>query len=156
MIWWPFGYGKYKLEMNLERLSKSCLGIQNWLYGRSLGRKIIGSILDILSSRWLWGEVLIGIELSAMMCATGSCCYRQSGRKSVKTCSTLWWSARVDSPSRLLKAEEVPGMQEGLSVPKNWDSTRQSRVISYPVFTVPYHPQRIAIECSSSELRSLN
>lgn len=83
--------------MNLEWLSKSCLGIQKWLYGISLGRKIIGSILASLSSRWLWGEVLliIGIELNAMMYETGSSCYGQSGRKSVKTCSTLRWSARV-------------------------------------------------------------
>lgn len=83
--------------MDLEWLAKPCLGLQKWLYGISLGRKIIGSILDILSSRWLWCEVLviIGIELNAVMYETGSSCYGQSGRKSVNTCGTLRWPARV-------------------------------------------------------------
>ena len=67
VIWWPFGYGRWRWEMNLEWLSKSCLDHSEMIIRNKFRVRDNWLNFGYLEFKWLWDELFIRIELNVAM-----------------------------------------------------------------------------------------
>lgn len=134
---------KCKMTQNLAWV------VQKWL-------SEIGSILDILPSRWLWGEVVSGIELILQRMIQALITMGNQDEKVLKHV-VLYESTRVAHHPGLPIQEwrSFPGHRRDFWCPHQ-ESPRQIRTVGPPWSAVSYCLQGTAIEYFSSRLRNLD